>query len=594
MTPQIRCIFGYHHQMVTPLCNILTAAAAFVGFQSRFRLNRSHAQPPRKAHNTNPAVTAIATTTMTRSAARRVCLRKGLKPISGMLSRFFDVLSIFVPPPWHVGIMFASTNSVALVGVEARAVRVEAHVGGGEKGRLNVVGLPDTAVREAKDRVMAAMSVAGYRFPPKSVTVNLAPADLPKSGSAYDLPIAIALLAAAGEIPQAACRAVALGELALDGTIRPAHGGLGAAIVSSEMDLPCLLPPGAAEEAVIVPSASVRMVDSLPAAIAAALDEGDFRPPLPVEPPPEPIFDLSEVRGQPLAKRALEIAAAGGHHMFMTGSPGSGKTMLARCLPGILPALEEKSALEVAQVWACVGRPRPWLFRPPIRNPHHTASMAALIGGGSRLPVPGEISMAHHGVLFLDELGEFSPSLLDGLRQPLEEGQVTIARKGVSITYPTEIQLLAATNPCPCGFQRDHLVSCTCSDKMVQRYKRRLSGPLMDRFDIRIKVNRADPDAMVGPPEEPSIEVAKRVAAARELQELRGVRNRDLGRTQLDSLDIASGAQRLIEGALRNGGLTGRGFDRIRRLARTIADLDNSLSVSEDHASEALGLRGLA
>lgn len=490
-------------------------------------------------------------------------------------------------------VMFASTNSVALVGVEARAVRVEAHVGGGEKGRLNVVGLPDTAVREAKDRVMAAMSVAGYRFPARTVTVNLAPADLPKSGSAYDLPIAMALLAAAGEIPKGACQVVALGELALDGSIRPARGGLGAAIVASDLGLPCLLPPGAAEEASIVSSAKVQMAGSLGAAIAAALGEGDFRPLPPAEPPTVSMPDLSEVRGQPLAKRALEVAAAGGHHLLLAGAPGSGKTMLARCMPGVLPPLDEKAALEVAQVWSSAGRPRPSLFQPPIRSPHHTATVAAVIGGGSGMPVPGEISMAHRGVLFLDELGEYPPSLLDGLRQPLEEGQVTIARKGISVTFPAMVQLVAATNPCPCGYHGDNRHPCSCSDRMKQRYKRRLSGPLMDRFDIRVKVSRVDPDAMIGPPEEPSIEVAKRIAAAREAQELRGARNRDLSRTQLDSLEAALGARRLVEGALRHGSLTGRGFDRVRRLSRTIADLDGSIAVEEPHAAEALALRGL-
>ena len=488
--------------------------------------------------------------------------------------------------------MFAVTNSVALVGVEARTVSVEAHVGGGEKGRLNVVGLPDTAVREAKDRVLAAMAVSGYRFPPRSVTVNLAPANLPKSGSAYDLPIALALLAAAGEIPAGACEVVALGELALDGSVRSTRGALGAAIVASDLGVPCLLPPGAAPEACIVPSANVQVVGSLAAAVSAALGEANFPAP-PVPKPPEPdLPDMAEVRGQPLAKLALEAAAAGGHHMLMTGPPGGGKTMLAKCLPGVLPELGEKAAIEVAQVWSSAGRPRECLTRPPIRAPHHTATTAAVIGGGSGVPVPGEMSMAHRGVLFLDELGEFPPHLLDALRQPLEEGKVTIARKGISVTFPASVQLVAATNPCPCGFDGDHRQSCVCTDQAKQRYGRRLSGPLLDRFDIRVTVDRVDPDALMGPPEEPSRRVAARVSSALEAQRRRGRRNRDLGRRELDALDITDAAMRSVEGALRYGTLTGRGFDKVRRLARTLADLAGSEKVEERHALQALVLRG--
>jgi magnesium chelatase family protein len=275
----------------------------------------------------------------------------------------------------------------------------------------------------------------------------------------------------------------------------------------------------------------------------------------------------------------------------MTGPPGSGKTMLAQCMPGLLPPLEESEALEVAQVWSAAGRARTSLLRPPMRSPHHTATGAVLVGGGSGLPVPGELSLAHRGVLFLDELGEFPPMLLDALRQPLEERSVTIARKGIAVTFPSAVQLLAPTNPCPCGFLGDHRDACRCTPRMLERYRRQLSGPLMDRFDMRVRVDRTDPLDLLGPEGEASEVVRARVAQARKAQLSRGLHNGELSRPQLDASPVTPAARRLIETALKQGTLSGRGFDRVRRVARTIADLAGRELDDDPDVAEALVLR---
>ncbi len=294
--------------------------------------------------------------------------------------------------------MFAATTSVALVGVEPLPVRVEVHTGGAAAGALSLVGLPDTAVREAKERVRAALASSQYSFPNRRVTVNLAPADIPKVGSAYDLPIALGVLASSNEVPAGACRVVALGELALDGSVRAVRGGLAAGLVARDLGLPCLLPPDSAREAAQVPGVDVRVVTSLAEAVSVALGDapGGAVPSSPSKLDDGP--DLADVRGQAVARRALEVAAAGGHHLLLTGPPGAGTTMLARCLPGLLPELGAEEALEVAQAWAAAGRANSSPARPPFRSPHHSASVAAIIGGGSGVPVPGELTLAHSAV----------------------------------------------------------------------------------------------------------------------------------------------------------------------------------------------------
>lgn len=450
---------------------------------------------------------------------------------------------------------------------------------GRQQDRFKLSGLPDTAVREAKDRVRAAVMSSGIKFPNRTVTVNLAPAHLPKSGTDFDLPIAIAVLAASGEIPKPG-PAIVVGELALDGSVRSGPSTLGAAVLSARSGGPCLVGISAASAVAAVPGSHVHGVSSL-AEAAELLRIGLCRSPgaQPGElPETAPDADMAEVRGQPLARRAVEVAAAGGHHLLLHGPPGGGKTMLARRLNGILPALGEEEAVEVALIHAAAGRERGLTRHRPFRSPHHTASRAALVGGGSGVAVPGEVSLAHRGTLFLDEMAEFPRANLDTLRQPLEDGEVTVARRGVSATFPAVFQLVAATNPCPCGFLGDRRKPCECRSAAVARYRRRVSGPLMDRFDMVVKVDRLEV-ASNPIPEESSAELRSRVDGA-------------VARLTEAPPAMSAAALRMLDVTLANGLLTARGVDRVRAVATTIAALSTAESVVEDHVAEAMAMRG--
>jgi magnesium chelatase family protein len=499
--------------------------------------------------------------------------------------------------------MLASVPSATLIGVQGRSISVEAHVSTGIPS-FTVVGLPDASCREARDRVRAAILSSGLQWPQRRMTVNLAPTGVRKSGAALDLPIAVALLAADGQLGAESIAGISfLGELGLDGSIRRVPGVL--PLVDAVPEGLVVVPGSCAGEAALVRRSSVRCAPTLRTLVAVLRGEEGWPALGPRdtvdEEPSGP--DLAEVRGQALGRVALEVAAAGGHHLLLVGPPGAGKTMLAARLPGLLPPLEVNHALEVTRIHSAAGIPLPpgvLVRRPPMRAPHHTASLVSLVGGGSTVMRPGELSCAHHGVLFLDELGEFPSDVLDTLRQPLEEGQVLVCRARASVVFPARVLLVAAMNPCPCGGGGSP-GACRCREAAKSRYAARVSGPLLDRFDLRVIVDRPDVGELLGMDGTPrtSMEstatVAKRVAVARRLAAARGVAcNAALPVAGLDvSAPLAPDARRLLEARLRQGRLSARGLHRVRRVARTLADLagrEGPVVLDDVHA--ALVLRG--
>jgi magnesium chelatase family protein len=499
----------------------------------------------------------------------------------------------------------ATAWTVTLTGVKGTVVRVEVDAAPGVPG-LSLVGLPDTAVREARDRIRSAITNSGAKWKLCRVTVSLTPASVRKRGSGFDLALACGCLAAFGELPAERLASwVLIGELGLDGTVRPVTGVLPMALTAvSEGRGRLVVAEGAAREAALVPGAEVAVVSTLTEAVAIVCGDQQPRWADAVAPavPPLDLPDLADVTGQAIPRRAVEVAAAGGHHLLLHGPPGAGKSLLAERLPGLLPALTEQQVLEVTAVHSVAGAlspERPMVVRPPFQAPHHTASAAALVGGGVGVARPGAVSLAHRGVLFLDEAPEFAPSVLDTLRQPMERGVVELARGDATVTYPARFQLVLAANPCPCGRSGGRLLDCSCTPDQRRRYATRLSGPLLDRVDLQVPVLPLTRAELVdGRGGEDSQQVRERVLTARERAAARFAgrpwsTNSELpGAVLRTEHRVDTAAMAIVLDEVGRGRLSGRGVDRVLRVAWTLADLDGEQRPGSRHVSDAVAMRG--